>query len=107
MAMLSSGLEKVLFSKNRLVKLVRLLIENGIGPEKLLVERSRRTKRVNWVKLGGNPPESALFWSMRAHAQEREQLGGRRGEEEGGGIFEGEGKKRKPWYPHGVVWSSR
>jgi hypothetical protein len=61
-AMLGSGPEKVLFSKNRLVKLVRLLIESGIGPENLLVERSRQTKRVNWVKLGGNPPESALFW---------------------------------------------
>ena len=35
---------------------------------------------------------------MRARAQEREQLGGRRSEEKGGGIFEGEGKKRKPWY---------
>jgi hypothetical protein len=61
-AMLGSGPEKVLFSKNRLVKLVRLLIESGIGPENLLVERSRQTKRVNWVKLGGNPPKSALFW---------------------------------------------
>jgi hypothetical protein len=45
--MLGSGPEKVLFSKNKPVKLVRLLIENGIGPYNLLVERSRQTKRVN------------------------------------------------------------
>jgi hypothetical protein len=105
-AMFGSGPEKLLFSKNRLVKLVRLLIENGIGPKNLLVERSRRTKRlkrINWVKPTGErvvlevkaTEESQIreiegissmrTYSVRAQAQEREQLGGRRGEEEGEG----------------------
>ncbi len=45
--MLGSVPEKLLFSKSKPVKRVSLLIENGIGPVKLLNERSRRVNRVN------------------------------------------------------------
>ncbi|GLT73004.1 hypothetical protein SLA2020_448940 [Shorea laevis] len=59
--MLGSGPEKPLFSKKRPVKWVRLLIENGIGPVKLLDERSRRAKRVAWVKLVGTHRRTRCF----------------------------------------------
>lgn len=57
---LGSWPEKALFSKNSPVSCVKLLMANGIEPEKLLPERSTRVKRVNSDRLGGNPPENLL-----------------------------------------------
>lgn len=53
---------KPLFSKNKPVKWVKLFMENGSGPEKLLLDRSSRDRRVNSVKLGGKPSKNWLFW---------------------------------------------
>jgi hypothetical protein len=75
-AMLGSGPEKLLFSKNKLVKLVRLLIENGIGLKNLLVERSRRTKRlkrINWVKPTG---ERAVLEVKATEESQIREIGG-------------------------------
>ncbi|KAF1887369.1 hypothetical protein Lal_00040971 [Lupinus albus] len=61
--MLGSLPEKVLFSKKRPVSWVKLLMEKGIVPVKLLEERSKRVKRVRRVEaakeseigeIGGN-----------------------------------------------------
>lgn len=57
---LGSWPEKALFSKKSPVSSVKLLMENGSGPEKLLRERSKRVKRVNSDRLGGKPPENLL-----------------------------------------------
>lgn len=46
-SMLGSVPEKLLFSKNKPVRRVKLLTEKGIGPENLLEEMSRRVKRVS------------------------------------------------------------
>lgn len=58
--MLGSWPEKALFSKKSPVSWVKLLMANGSAPENWLPERSKRVKRVNSDRLGGNPPENLL-----------------------------------------------
>jgi len=50
--------EKLLCSRKRPVRWVKLLTEKGICPVKLLEERSKRVSRVRRVRLGGNSPEN-------------------------------------------------
>lgn len=58
--MLGSWPEKALPSKKSPVSWVKLLMANGSEPEKSLRERSKRVKRVNSDRLGGNTPENLL-----------------------------------------------
>lgn len=60
--MLGSSPEKLLFSRNRPVKLARLLMANGIWPEKPFDEMSSRTSWVSRVSSGRNSPVNALCW---------------------------------------------